>query len=93
MLDEIGSFIATVGLPAALCCFFVWHSSKRQQKTDDRIDELEQWVRGELVDIINKSNDTITANTSVMKNNMEVMRDIDKLLRRSGDLESAEDLP
>lgn len=92
MIDEVGNFIGTVGLPAALCCFFVWHSSKRQQKTDDRIDELEQWVRGELVDIINNSNDTIKSNTAVMRDNMEVMKDIDQILKRSGEHQSAEEL-
>ena len=90
MIDEVGNFIATVGLPAALCCFFVWHSSKRQQKTDDRIDELEHWVRGELVDIINNSNDTIKSNTAVMRDNMEVIKDIDHILKRSGDHQSTE---
>ena len=82
MIDEVGNFIATVGLPAALCCFFVWHSSRRQQKTDDRIDELEQWVRGELVEIINNSNATIASNTAVMQDNMEVMKDIDHILKQ-----------
>lgn len=81
MLEEVGKFIATVGLPAALCCFFVWHSSRRQQKTDDRIDELERWVRQELVTMINTSNEIIASNTEVMKDNMEVMKDIDRILK------------
>lgn len=90
MISEVGQFIAAVGLPAALCCFFVWDASRRQQATNDRIDDLENWVRDELVTIINNSNHTIAANTDVMRDNMEVMRDIDMILKRSGELKSAE---
>lgn len=72
---EIGSLIGQIGLPAALVCFFVWHSARRENQLVADIRALEQYQRNELARVL-------TASIETNNRTCEAIERLDQIARR-----------
>lgn len=55
-LEWLGSTAVSAGLPAALVVFFVWNSSKREDRLVAKVDSLETYQRTEMATMIENGN-------------------------------------
>lgn len=64
-----------LGLPSALVLFFVWYAQVREQRLSDRLDNLGDEYRKDLVQVIKTSTSTIEQHTHIMVELVEAVRE------------------
>lgn len=76
LVSDVAAFVQNVGLPVALCIFFVWWSWRREKAMADRIDALEESQR-ELL------RGTIAENTKACLETGYCMKEVTEHLARN----------
>ena len=69
------SLIQQFGLPVALTLFFVWQGTEREKRLCARLDTVEDYIKDELVTLIQDYNATVQRNTEVMEEFEQWFRD------------------
>jgi hypothetical protein len=77
---ELMEVVKTFGLPTALVVYFIIQNQKRQNKQDVRLQSIEDFCRGELLECTKKSSEinaeclkAIEENTKAMHSATEIM--------------------
>ena len=65
-IPSLGEFISTVGLAVALVVFFVWNGQRREDAAQQRIAEMEQFQRTELLTLARQSAAALSDNHRLM---------------------------
>jgi len=72
--QTIIQLITQIGLPSALVLFFVYIGWKREERMTVRQNELEDFVRKDLADQLRKSTESQSANTAVLQDLSDALR-------------------
>lgn len=81
MEEFIKQSILDYGILAGLVIFFVWQGSKILDKTNNRLTEVENYVKHELSSIVSDV-------SGVVQKNTEVMERLERFLERNEDSRS-----
>lgn len=78
MMPEWLTLLGQFGLPIALTVFFVMQGRDREKRMGDRLDKVEDYVRSEFAEIVERT-------TTVIADNSRVMRDLESWLEKASD--------
>ena len=61
------NLIKNAGPHMALVCFFVWQGSLREARMEERIDNLHQYIRSEMKELVEKNQEVIKENSNALR--------------------------
>ena len=66
-MSDLVPLLERFGLPVVLVLIFVWQQIVREKRTTDRIEQVENYVKQELVALVRESQATVSKNSAIME--------------------------
>jgi uncharacterized protein HemX len=66
-IQSLASVVVNIGLAAGLVLFFVFKNDKREQKSEERIQKLEQFQKDTLMDLVKENATLLQRNAELLE--------------------------
>ena len=73
-IDGVSTAIVQLGLAVCLVVFFVWRDYVREQHTHRQLNELESFIRVQLMEMVQETNRNITLSTRAIEESERIIK-------------------